>query len=232
VEPVKRALGVPVHLADAEGVVAGLAEHARQLVPVLGGDAAVAEHAVVPRRQAGQQGRPRRRARRRARVGVPEQHALARDPIQVGRLDRGIAVGADAVAAVLVGHEKQDVRPPPRGLARRLPSRRQGRRTHADLQYVPAAVLRPAAVRPLRPIFTHACTPFGALRRPECTLARPSAASSSPSADGRVARLTSTSSLAAPSTHEQPHSRERRRQALRPSLECGVRAPGMRPAAA
>ena len=72
---------------------------------------------------AGQDRRPRRRARRRCSKCIREPHALAREPVDVRGLCVGAAVGADILTAEVVGDKQHDVRQP---LCLRLSRRRCG----------------------------------------------------------------------------------------------------------
>lgn len=111
VKSVKVALREPVHLADAGGVVAGLAQHPRHLVRVLVPDPAIPQHPVAPGRHARQQAGTRRGAAWRGGIGAPEENTLTGDAVQVWSMDVRVPVGAHAVRPVLVGHQQQDIGP-------------------------------------------------------------------------------------------------------------------------
>lgn len=112
VETVEGTLRMPVHLADAKGVVALPAQHPWHLVAVVLGHDAVAQHAVVPGREPREQRGTSRRTTRTGRVGVVEAVAVGRQRIEVGREDGGVAGAAHRVGALLVGHEQDDMRRP------------------------------------------------------------------------------------------------------------------------
>ncbi len=116
VKAVQVALRIPVHFANAQTVVARLANHLRQLDRVLLGHTPVAEHAVTPGRLAREQRGARRRTGGCRRVGVAKPHALLRDAVEVRRVDGAVAVRAQAIAAMLIRHDQQKV-----GAAARTP---------------------------------------------------------------------------------------------------------------
>src|SRR6185436_2944795 len=96
-------------LADQAGAVAGRLEQLRQRR--LGAVDVVEDgDAVLVRVEAGQGCRPARRADRVGDEEVAEQHALAREPVDLRRLVDARAVGGDRVRRVVVGHDEDDVR--------------------------------------------------------------------------------------------------------------------------
>ena len=110
VKTVQTALRVPVHFADAEGVVSGLAHQPRELGSVVACNPSVAQHAVVPGGEPCEQAGAGGSTGRRGAVGVREHDSFARDRIQVGCVNGRVAHAAEAVETKLVCHQEQDVR--------------------------------------------------------------------------------------------------------------------------
>ncbi len=103
-----------VPLAEDPRAIAGRAEYLRQRHLVGGHQRASGvgiddpRPVVIPaRHQAG----PRRRADRRDAEGL-QLHALAGEPVEVRRLDPGIAVESEIAISLVVGHDEQDIGPP------------------------------------------------------------------------------------------------------------------------
>ncbi len=69
----------------------------------------VAYGQVLMRPAAVEQAIARRRTERNGRKGVGESHALASEPVDVRRAQETVAVGPDAVVAMLVGMDQQQV---------------------------------------------------------------------------------------------------------------------------
>ena len=131
--PVHVALRMVVQLADGGGVVAGLGQRARHFHRVLRAHLGVAQHAVIPRREPGEQPGARGSAGRRGGIRIDEAHALRRELIQMRGAYGAIAGRTEAIGAPLVGHQQQDVGA--RGLGpRRL--RQECRRQRAIAQQV------------------------------------------------------------------------------------------------
>ena len=108
-------LAVEVPLAEVPAVVPGGVQHARQRglrrSQVDGGAFGnPVVHARPPRRPAGQQAGPARRADRRRRVELREPHALRRQPVDAGGLDDGVPVTAEVSVPEVVAEDEQDVR--------------------------------------------------------------------------------------------------------------------------
>ncbi len=108
---VEVALRMVVQLADGSGVVAGVAQGARHFERIARADFGVAQHAVIPRREAGEQRGARRRAGGSGGIGVGEADSRGGKLIQVRRVDGAVAGGAQAIGAPLVGHQQQNVGP-------------------------------------------------------------------------------------------------------------------------
>ena len=99
-------------LADEAGVVAGVPEPHRiaQRVLLLTQWSSEPVDAMAARVQSGEEGGPGNGADRGRDVVVREHHALARQPVHVGRTDNGVAACADHVVALVVSEEEEDVR--------------------------------------------------------------------------------------------------------------------------
>ena len=106
---VHRPLWTVVHLADTHCVVAGITHGLRFGLRVTLAHLNHVQHAVIPRRQTGEQSAARGRAGGSGGVGASEAHTFLANAIDVGGVDRLIAIGTCAVAPVLVVHDEQDV---------------------------------------------------------------------------------------------------------------------------
>ncbi len=96
--------------ADERGLVAGPAQLFRQRGGGMPFHAILkANHAVRRGELAGQQRPPRGHARRACRVALAEPGAVTADGVEVGRLHHGMARQGQAIAAVLIGHEHENV---------------------------------------------------------------------------------------------------------------------------
>ena len=109
VEAVRVVAAPVVQLADRIAPVAGLVKAVAE-----GGRRAGIGKGVVPIADlvditARGKARPRRHADRAVAVGVLEERTLCRQPVHVGRLDIGVAIGAENTAAVLVGHDEENI---------------------------------------------------------------------------------------------------------------------------
>ena len=110
VEALQAARGVDVHLAHRLGVIARRCEgsgQGRRIIPRHA--VAIADAAVVPLVQPGQQRGTGRNTARHRGVGVAEAHAIGRQHVEVGRLDDGMPGRAEAIGAPLVDDDQEDV---------------------------------------------------------------------------------------------------------------------------
>ena len=109
VETEALALGMEVELADHASFVAGSAEFACQGGGRVPGGAHEADHAVFVGRAAGHEDAAGGDAGRGFGVAAAEEGAGGAEPVHGGGLQDGVAVDAEAVAALLVGDDEQHV---------------------------------------------------------------------------------------------------------------------------
>ena len=108
-EAVVVVLAAEVQLADRDDLVAALPQ---QMMPAR--DRAVVGDGVVPGADlmhvlAGGECRARGHAHRAGRIGVREQRAACREPVEVGRAHDVVAVAAEHALVVLIRHDDQQV---------------------------------------------------------------------------------------------------------------------------
>ena len=108
-ESVKGILRVPVHLADAERVIAVVAQQLRHFVAVMLGHLAIPQHAVVPGRQTGEQSGAGRRTAGTRGIGIAEPIPVGSKSVHVRGNHCGISGPAQGISPLLVGHDKDNV---------------------------------------------------------------------------------------------------------------------------
>ena len=110
VEALQAARGVDVHLTHRLGMIARGREGSGQGRRVIPWHAvAIANAAMVPLVQPGEQRGTGRNTARHRSIGMAEAHAIGRQHVEVRRLNDGMPGRAEAIGAPLVNDDQEDV---------------------------------------------------------------------------------------------------------------------------